>query len=104
MIGDEHDNRVIEHSGAFEHVENATHLVVDVREIGKIPLARAADILGLYVELGIVVGIEDTLRVSILLVVGNLAYLGLEMLAVIVEIPVLASRYIRVVRVGETYA
>ncbi len=45
VVGAEQDDRVVEHAGAFEHVDEFADLVVEIGDVGEIAAPRAADLL-----------------------------------------------------------
>ena len=100
MIRAEQDGGVVEHAGALENVDKLAELVVDVGNVGEVTASRTAHLFRRDLEGLIVAGTIQTLRMHILLVMWDERSFRIERLAILVEIPVLLARNIRIVRVG----
>ena len=99
VVGDEQHDRLLPRD--LQHVQDVSHLLVEIGDVGEIRAARPGDVLRANVEGAPVVGVEETLRMGVLIVIGDRRDARLQVFAALVEIPEPAARDIGVVRVGE---
>ena len=101
VIRAEQDQRVIEHPGAGQRIDELADLFVKVGNIGEIGLARPANVLFGHRKVLVVAGMDQPLRMRILFSQWYVAHLRQQLVAIAVEIPEFAARHIGVVRMGE---
>ena len=85
----------------FQHLEDFTDLVVQIRDIGKIRAARFSDIVLGDIKAAPVIGVENPFRMRVLIVIAKVRNLRQQMFTILVQIPVFLARDIRIMRMGK---
>ena len=103
MIGKEDDRSRFRHAAALQNRQQLAELVVDIGDVGEIGAPGAANLFARRVRRELVASDHQPLRVRILPFERNWRDDGIERLACGIEVEILRSRDIGVVRVGEAH-
>ena len=87
-------------AAGLKHVQNLADLVVNIRDVGEIPLARAADMVGRHLKPAPVAGVHQALGMGVHILIGQRGR-GFEFRRAFVEIPVFLAGYKGVMGVGK---
>ncbi len=86
---------------AVERRQHLADFLVDIGDVGEIGAARAADVVRGNRKIPPVAGVQNAPRMRVLRLVGDRRPAGVEMRAILVEVPIFPPRHVRVVRMGE---
>ena len=86
---------------SFQRLQDLTDLVIQIADIGEIRAARAFDIVFRNIKAPPVIGVEYPLRMWVMIVIIKSGHLWQQVFAILIQVPVLLSRHIRIMRMRE---